>query len=247
METIFIIFMAFASLVCLFAISVILRDVVLEMLDKRRKDKAAEAAPVVQQVQTAPVTEVVPAPQPQIAPEPTVAVVQPVQPVEEQQIDVADEEDDTVATDVDDAEDNVVFSASVKQTLEEKYLELGSAERGYYDEIVKYAANVEGARRFKNTSYEEYKIGKNRIVRLSIKRGVIHCEFMLPNTDFQSFVSENKIRVKQSATVVKVTDADVVAAVKTGIDVAAKTVAEEKERKKQLAREKRREKRNSAE
>lgn len=246
METIFIIFMAFASLVCLFAISVILRDVVLEMLDKRKKDKAAEAAPVVQQVQTAPVAEVVPAPQPQTAPEATVAVVQPVQPVEEQQADEVDE-DDNVATDVDDAEGNVVFSASVKQTLEEKYLELGSTERGYYDEIVKYAANVEGARRFKNTSYEEYKIGKNRIVRLSIKRGVIHCEFMLPNTDFQSFVSENKIRVKQSATVVKVTDADVVAAVKTGIDVAAKTVAEEKERKKQLAREKRREKRNSAE
>lgn len=138
---------------------------------------------------------------------------------------------------------NVVFSAGRKLTLEEKYLLLGEVERGYYDAIVNYAANVENAKHFRNTNYEEYKLGSSRIVRMTIKRDIIHCEFMIPNEDFQTVVSENKVKVKQSATDVQVTSAEIVEVIKAGIDVAVKTVADEKERKKQAARERRRQSR----
>ena len=83
-------------------------------------------------------------------------------------------------------------------------------------------------------------------VRLLIKRGIIHCEFILQNSDFKNYVNENKISVRQSATTMLVESAATVDAVKNSIDIAVAAILEEKEYKKQLAREKRRAARNSA-
>jgi hypothetical protein len=88
--------------------------------------------------------------------------------------------------------------------------------------------------------YEEYKIGSSRIVRLTIKRGIVHCEFMMQNTSFKNYVAENKISVRQSATVIKVTSDEVVQTIKDTIDIVVKAIGEEREFKKQLAKEKRR-------
>lgn len=230
MQTVLIVFMVFAALVCLFAIAVILRDVVIEILERRKSGKSAVQDEAIR---------------PQVVVTTVAAPVEPVK-AEEPAVTATEEAEETAATDAALPDGNVVFSAGTQQTLEEKYLELNAEERGYYDEIVKYAANVEDAKRFKNTNYEEYKIGNNRIVRLTIKRGVIHCEFMIPNSSFQTVVSESKVRIKQSATVVKVTNAEVVQVVKAGIDVAVKAVADEKERKKQAIKERRRQNRLAA-
>ena len=104
---------------------------------------------------------------------------------------------------------------------------------------MKYASMVEGSKRFKNARYEEYKVGKNRIVRMLIKRGVINCEFILHNSDFKNYVNEKKISVKQSATTMLVETQETVAAAKNSIDIVVAALAEEKEYKKQLAKEKR--------
>ena len=139
------------------------------------------------------------------------------------------------------ADDGTIsFSTGQQQTLEEKYLALPAAQRGWYDEIIKYASAVEGSKRFKNVRYEEYKVGKNRLVRLLIKRGIIHCEFILHNSDFKNYINENKISVRQSATTMLVEEASTVDAVKNSIDIVVAAIAEEKEYKKQLARERRR-------
>ena len=127
-----------------------------------------------------------------------------------------------------------------RQTLEEKYLSLSSEARGWYDEIIKYASAVEGSKRLKNVRYEEYKVGNNRLVRLLIKRGIIHCEFILHNSDFKNYINKNKISVRQSATTMLIEDAVAVDAAKNSIDIVVTAIAEEKEYKKQLARERRR-------
>ena len=137
-------------------------------------------------------------------------------------------------------EDKGIVFATATQTLEEKYLELPAKLRGYYDDIVKYATVMEGSKRFKNARYEEYKVGNTRLVRLLIKRGVVTCELIVPNNSFKSYVSENKLAVKIAPTVIKVTDETTVQAVKDSIDIVVKTAAEEKEMKKQLAKERRR-------
>ena len=87
--------------------------------------------------------------------------------------------------------------------------------------------------------YEEYKVGKNRLVRMLIKRNTVVCEFILHNSDFKNYISENKITVKQSATTMLVDSDATVAAVKNSIDIVVAFIAEEKEHKKMLARERR--------
>ena len=138
------------------------------------------------------------------------------------------------------AEGTISFSAGQRQTLEEKYLALTDEQKGWYDEIAKYAAAVEGNKCFKNARYEDYKIGANRIVRLLIKRGIINCEFILHNSDFKNYLNENKISVKQSATTMQIESEATVLAAKNSIDIVVAAIAEEKEYKKKLAREKRR-------
>ena len=99
-------------------------------------------------------------------------------------------------------------------------------QRGWYDAIIKYASAVEDSKRVKNARYEEYKVGKNRLVRLLIKRGIINCEFILHNSDFKNYVNENKISVKQSATTMLVEAAATVEAVKNSIDIVVAAIAE---------------------
>ena len=78
-------------------------------------------------------------------------------------------------------------------------------------------------------------------MRILIKRGIVVCELILPNTDFKNYIEDNKLALKPAATVVKVTDEEKVKIVKNAVDIAVKGIAEEKERKKEQAKILRRE------
>ena len=134
---------------------------------------------------------------------------------------------------------DVAFNTTAKDTLEEKYMNLSVEQKEFYDEIALYAANKEDAKKFKNLRYEEYKIGKARLVRMLIKRSQVVCEFIMYNSDFKTYVNENKVSVKQAATVIKITDAASVQAAKDSMDIVVNTINEEKEYKKQQAKERR--------
>ncbi len=231
MDVVITVFMAFACIISAFAMLIVVRDILKEWAMQRKelredaKAKAtAAAAPVV-------VEEPAPVQEEEIAP--VVVEEEPAPVVEE-----APAEEIAVAEEVPEEEKGIVFSKAT-QTLEEKYLELPAKLRGYYDEIVKYATVMEGSKRFKNARYEEYKVGNTRLVRMLIKRGVITCELIVPNNSFKSYVSENKLSVKIAPTVIKVLDEATVQAVKDSIDIVVQTAAEERELKKQLAKEKR--------
>ena len=247
MEILFMVFMVVVSIMAMFAVMVVFRDIVKEILLARRErenNKAAAQQPAAQV--EAPVAAVVEEPVAPVVqtppPEEPVAVEEPV--VEEavaEEAEAAEVVEEAAAEEAteEDPDGIISFAAGQRQTLEEKYLELSAEARGWYDEIIKYAAVIEGSKRFKNVRYEEYKVGKNRLVRLLIKRGIIHCEFILHNSDFKNYINENKISVKQAATTMRVESAAGVDAVKNSIDIAVAAIAEEKEYKKKLAREKR--------
>lgn len=137
---------------------------------------------------------------------------------------------------------NVTFSADAGVTHEEKYRLLPDEARAWYDEIAAYAAAVQGAKRYMGKHYEEYKIGSKKIVRFSIKRGVTVCQFLLENSDFHSYVSENKIAVSSAPTSMKITGAEVVMAAKGAIDIVKRSIDEEKALKRRLSNERRRQK-----
>lgn len=234
MEILFMVFMVIVSIMALFAVMVVFRDIVKEIIDARREreQRLADAERKAEQPAPAPVAE------------PSLPIEEPVaepaqepaeEPVEEPVEEPAAEDDGTIS-----------FSAGQQKTLDEKYLELSQKEKGWYDEIIKHAAIVEGSKRFKNARYEEYKVGKNRLVRMLIKRGIIHCEFILHNADFKNYVNENKISVRQSATTMRVENPETVEAAKNSIDIVVAAIAEEREYKKQLAREKRKAAREAA-
>ncbi|MBO5355396.1 MAG: hypothetical protein J6B09_04940 [Clostridia bacterium] len=260
MEMLFMAFMVIVTAMALFAIMVVFRDVVNEVIHGRRQREKetrdiverAERVVAQAQLQMEQAAACVAAAEAEPEPEPVPVIAEPVveeapveepapieEAVEEPVEEVAAVEEAVEEAEAEDDEGTVKFSAGQKQTLEEKYLALSAQARGWFDEIIKYASAVEGSKRFKNARYEEYKVGKNRLVRLLIKRGIIHCEFMLQNSDFKNYVSENKISVRQAATTMRVENEATVEAVKNSIDIAVAAIAEEKEYKKQQAREKR--------
>lgn len=230
MEILFMVFMVVVSIMALFAVMVVLRDIVKEIIVSRRErdnnqsQMAAQATANVEVITVAEPEKVECEPTPEPIPEP---VEEPA--AEPEKIEEPAVEDDG----------KVSFAAGQQKTLDEKYLELPSEARGWYDEIIKHAAIVDGSKRFKNARYEEYKLGNARLVRLLIKRGIIHCEFILHNSDFKNYVNENKISVRQAPTTMRVESKEGVEAAKNSIDIVVAAIAEEKEYKKQLARERR--------
>ena len=249
MEILFMVFMVVVSVMSLFAVMIVFRDVVQEVIASRRERTGAEkdilqhAERIIREAEAkekaeATVVAAVKEPEP-VVEEP---IAEP-EPAFEEVVEVPREEapvEETPAEEEVDPEGMISFAKGQQQTLDEKYLALNQEAKGWYDEIIKYASAVEGSKRFKNARYEEYKVGKNRLVRLLIKRGVINCEFILHNSDFKNYVNENKISVKQAATTMLVESAATVGAVKNSIDIVVAAIAEEKEYKKQQAREKRR-------
>lgn len=228
MSTLISVFMVFACLMCLFSVMVIVREILLDGRASRAKEVKTETVYVEKEV----------AVKQAVVENPTPVVEEPVvQPVVEE---TAIAEEIPVAEIVEEDGDTVRFAPKHTQTLEEKYRALSSKDKSYYDEIALYASKKEEAKQFKNARYEEYKIGKTRLVRLLIKRGAVICEFILPNADFKNYINENKVSVKQAATVMKIEDAEGVKAAKDSVDIAVQALMEEREYKKELARERRR-------
>lgn len=231
MYVLMICLIAVVLIIGIFCVVVVTRDIVIEERAKKNASEAATATPVV-------VYQPAPAPQQTEEPE-----------VEEPKEEPAKEEPATEETAVteevaEDAEDDgVVNFATGTKTLDEKYLELTPEFKGYYDEIVRFANTVEGSKRYKNANYEEYKVGKNRLVRLKIKRETVICELVIPNLAFKNYVSENKVEVKQAPATIKVVDDATLSAVKDSMQIAINAIEEERAYKKEQAKLRRRQKR----
>ena len=210
MYIVLIVFMAIAAVVCIFAMVTVIVDMV-----KGGKNKAVAQAS-----------------QP-------VAVQPPVESAEPAEDDEA-MSDDSSSGEEEYGENTVIISRTEKKTLDEKFRELDEQQQHYYVAIVKHAMSKPEAKQIKNDRYEEYKIGNTRLVRLQIKKSGIVCEVTLVNSDFRNYMTDNKVRIKQAPTVIKISDESSVELVKNGIDIAVRGVEEEREYKRQLRNERRR-------
>lgn len=251
LQIVVIVFMLFLCALCLFAVVVIVRDIIHESAlarrEREREEKQLTATPaqpepvqVVVQPAVIPAPALDPAPvaeEPAEAPVVEETAVIEEAPAEEIAVAVAEEEEDDP--------DAVSFNR-VSLTMEEKYGTLSTEFKRYFDDIVKHAISKEGVKESKRSGSYDYKIGAYKVLRMMIKRGEIVCEFNFIDRDFNNYASESNVRIKQSATQVRVLEASAVGVVKDGIDLVCQQIAEDKEHKKELAREKRREKRRLA-
>ncbi len=280
MENLIMVFMAFAGIICLFAVMVTVLDMVREMRAKSKREHAtkddieevvsrllretgtsrptsyAEQAPapivihtptpIVQQPAPAAVAEEAPKPEPAPAPEEPVAEEPAPAPVVEAVAEPVAEE--APETDAESDENLVTIRTGARETHEEKYSALPAEDKARYDRIAAYAAAIPDVKDKKKDSSEEFKVGNRRIVKMTIRRGVIMCELVLENSEFRTTVADadNSIAVKQAPTVIRV-DSDASAdLVIRSIDIIAADVEAEKQRKRDERNAKRRQNRKAS-
>ena len=237
LQTVVVVFMLFLCALCLFAVVVIARDIIHENA-KNRRERESEGN---SENKTEPIQVVLQPVMPMAQPAPAEQPVIPAEPEKEEIIQPVVEEVAVTAEATEDP-DAVTFSR-VNLTMAEKYEMLSTEFKRYFDEIVKHALSKEGVVESKRNSSYDYKIGSYRVVRMMIKRGEIVCEFNFIERDFKTYANEASVRIKQLGTAVKVTETSAVGVVKDGIDLVCTQISDDKEYKKQLAREKRKEKR----
>ena len=78
---------------------------------------------------------------------------------------------------------------------------------------------------------------------MTIRRGEPVCEFHFINREFLNYASASNVKMKQSATIVRVQELATVGVAKDGIDLVCSQIAADREYKKEQARARRREKR----
>ena len=220
-DVIMIVFCCFAGLITVIIIATLLKD----LFGGKKNQNVAQIQPIYfQAAMPAGATMATPIPQPASEP-----VKQP-EPIVKEVIKEVVKEDDF----------SVKFNA-IDHSLETKFNQLSHVDRGFYTSVRDYAAAIEGSRIFKNQSHEEVKLGKYRLVRLLIKRGVVQAELIVLNQEILGLMSKSDTEVKIAPTVMKIRSEEDVAAVKRTIDLAFASIVAEKDRKKELQKQKRKE------
>ena len=235
LQAMIVVFMLFLSALCLFAVVVIARDIIYETA-RRRERIEAQSKPNAVTNEHAPV-EAAKNPQPA----PVEAKVEEVAVTAElAEAPVEDEE-----APVDEDPNSVAFSRNTL-TMEEKYMTLSTEFKRYFDDIVNHTLQKSGVKETKKTSAYDYKIGHQRVIKISIRRSEIVCEFNFIDKDFDQYANASDVKIKRAATVVRVSEPSAVGVVKDGIDLVCTQIEELKEQKKELAKEKRRQRRQAA-
>lgn len=251
LQIVLIVFMIFLCLVCAFAIFMLVRDIVRDgkrgtrtednddtedsigddsanryRAEDKEEEKHYVAATDLQAILTAFAQQIQPPPPPP-QPEPQS------QPVVPQPVTLAPQPED----------ENAVTFSSQSYTMEEKYSALSTEYKRMFDDVVRHALNKPNVKEYKHNGSYDYKDGSYRVVRMTIRRGEIVCEFSFINRDFLNYASASNVKMKQSSTTVRIQNLSTVGVVKDGIDLVCTQIAQDREYKREQARARRREKR----
>lgn len=159
--------------------------------------------------------------------------------------ETASESAAAVAVPVGQGQQAIVFSTN-HVTHWEKYAMLTAENKARYDLVARHVRKVDGIKNINKDSHEEFRLFGKRIVRLVIRRGIVNCEFSLTNPEFDRYISDNKVSVKQAQTVIRLnSDRETTAAINIA-DIAVQAVQKERAEKHAKDLERRREARRRA-
>ncbi|MBR6687191.1 MAG: hypothetical protein IKL77_00375 [Clostridia bacterium] len=253
LQAMIVVFMLFLCALCLFAVVVIARDIIYENARRRERIEAQSKPNAVTNehapVEAAEKPQPAPQPEPQPAPQPA-PVEAPVETKAEAKVEevavTAEPLEAPVEADLADEDPNSVAFSRNTLTMEERYMTLSTEFKRYFDDIVNHTLQKPGVKETKKTSAYDYKIGYQRVIKISIRRSEIVCEFNFIDKDFDQYANASDVKIKRAATVVRVSEPSAVGVVKDGIDLVCTQIEELKEQKKELAKEKRRQRRQAA-
>lgn len=193
---------------------------------KEEKPVAVEQAPVQEEVKAEPVEET------------------PVElPAQEETLEVveATATDETAATEDETDDSAEVAFVSEKKNLEDKYAELSDVQKGYFDKIKEYACSKEDARAIEAKGHITVKYGKERLVRITIRRDAVEAVFLLIDSNFKKYMKEQDAPIKEKPTVIRIeNDAYLQLALET-VDLKYNSLMEEKQQRLEEQKAKKRE------
>ncbi len=140
---------------------------------------------------------------------------------------------------------DVVFTAD-KKNLWNKYAELTKEQRHYFDVIRNYANSKTHVKCIEARDYLTFKLAKDKLVRLRIRRSMVEAVFMLVGSAFKNAFSEGDIKVRDAATIIRVEREAYLDVVLQTIDMHYDALLAERQRRKEEQKEKRRRARSAA-
>ena len=197
---------------------------------KEEKPVVVEQASVQEEVKAEPVEEKV---------EETSAEL----PAQEETLEVveATATDETAATEDESDDSAEVAFVSEKKNHEDKYAELSDVQKGYFDKIKEYACSKEDARAIEAKGHITVKYGKERLVRITIRRDAVEAVFLLIDANFKKYMKEQDAPIKEKPTVIRIeNDAYLQLALET-VDLKYNSLMEEKQQRLEEQKAKKRE------
>mgnify|MGYP005787477753 CR=1 FL=1 len=144
-------------------------------------------------------------------------------------------------------EDAVVLRVKNTLTYDEAYAELSGEEQRRVDDILAFAMSKDKAtKRTQSKTAATVSLGRDQLVRIAIRKGVIVARITVPNDELSAYADAAKTKIKAKPIDIKVDAPETVGTVKDLIDLTYKGILDERERKKQLQRERRRAKQTAA-
>ena len=136
-------------------------------------------------------------------------------------------------------------------TFADKYAALEEARKNLYDEFMSYALAKPGCKKIEASKAVTVKYKTDKVCRAVIKRGVPVLNFMLTNTELNRFVREagakgikvccsGRLGGREIAVVVRLENEDDLKLAKQTADITVGNLEQEREYRKQRAREQRR-------
>ena len=96
----------------------------------------------------------------------------------------------------------VVFTEE-KKTLWELYAELSAEQRGYFDKIRASAESKEKTKSGESKDAYTVYYGRDKIVRLRIRKNTVEAVFFVTDSAFKQLSSESEVKIKETPTVIK--------------------------------------------
>lgn len=124
-----------------------------------------------------------------------------------------------------------------KEPFREKLEKLPQILQFYFEEVEDYVKDIDFVKQIEKDNYLEYQLGNIKLVKFMIIKGNIICEFHIINKDLKKYIIENKLVVKQTPTFVKLENRRMVQIAKDSVNIILKSIEEEKEEKRQLREE----------
>lgn len=144
-------------------------------------------------------------------------------------------------------EDAVVLRVKNTLTYDEAYAELSGEEQRRVDDILAFAMSKDkAAKKTQSKTAATVSLGRNQLVRIAIRKGGILARITVPNDELSAYADVSKTKIKAKPIDIKVDAPETVGTVKDSIDLTYKGILDERERKKQLQRERRRAKQTAA-